>query len=75
MDEMWASLVVLDHISEGRMLQALYDRAGDEPKRPIRRRLAAALRWLATRLAPLPEIPPVSLPPAPEVTTPLQPAQ
>ncbi len=65
MDELWTTFVVVDHISGGKTLQALYDRAGDEPRRPIRRRLATALRWLATQLAPPPATAPVVPPEAP----------
>jgi hypothetical protein len=75
MDEFWAAIVVIDHTSGGRVMQALYDRAGDEPKRPIRRRLAAALRWLAAQLAPLPAAAVDAPPPASEITAPPQPAQ
>ncbi len=33
-------------------MRALYERVCDEPRRPVRRRLAASLRALAARLAP-----------------------
>ena len=56
MEELWAAIVVVDHVNGGQVMRALYDRAGDEPKRPVRRRVAAAMRWVAERLAPLPEV-------------------
>ncbi|MFN8511266.1 MAG: hypothetical protein U0841_01445 [Chloroflexia bacterium] len=68
MDELWTAFVVVDQVSGGKTLQALYDRAGDEPKRPLRRALATALRWLAAHLAPLPDTPPAA-PPLTEVPT------
>jgi hypothetical protein len=75
MDELWAAIVVVEQSSGGKALQALYARAGDEPGRPVRRRLAAALRWLAARLAPLPAASADALPPTVDVATPLQPAR
>jgi hypothetical protein len=69
MNEFWFGIAVVDHVSGGRVVQALYDRAGDEPRRPIRRRIAAALRWLAARLAPLPAAPAATPAPQAEVAT------
>jgi hypothetical protein len=69
-NELWTAFVVVDHINGGKALQALYDRVGDEPRRPVRRRIASALRWLATQLAPLPATAPVAPPPSTEAPQP-----
>ena len=56
MDEMLVGLAIIDHMNGGRGMRAIYDRIGDEPKRPVRRRVAALLRFAAARLSPaLPE--------------------
>ena len=56
MDEMLVGLGMIDHMNGGKGMRAIYDRIGDEPKRPVRRRAAALLRYMAAQLAPaLPE--------------------
>ena len=54
MDEMLVGLGMIDYLNGGAGMRGIYDRLGDEPKRPVRRRLAAALRSLAARLSPTP---------------------
>ena len=54
MDELLVGLVIIDDLNGGKGMRAIYDRIGDEPKRPVRRRLAAVLRYLAARLSPTP---------------------
>jgi hypothetical protein len=65
MDELLIGLAIIDEMNGGKGMRALYERMGDEPKRPIRRRLAAGLRRVAAWMSPLaPEVVPQ---PAPEV--------
>lgn len=54
MDEMLVGLGMIDYLNGGAGMRAIYDRIGDEPKRPVRRLLAAVLRYLAARLSPTP---------------------
>ena len=54
MDEMLVGLGMIDYLNGGAGMRAIYDRIGDEPKRPVHRRLAAVLRYLAARLSPAP---------------------
>lgn len=56
MDELLVGLAIVDQMNGGKDMRATYDRIGNEPKRPVRRRIAAALRYLAAWLSPtLPE--------------------
>jgi hypothetical protein len=56
MDELLVGLVIVDQMNGGKGMRSIYERIGDEPKRPVRRRVAALLRYLAARLSPvLPE--------------------
>ena len=56
MNEVWAAMVVIDHINDGQVMRAMYARAGDEPRWPVRRRVAAAMRWVAEQIAPQPVV-------------------
>jgi hypothetical protein len=58
MDELLVALAIVDEMNGGEGMRAIYERIGDEPKRPIRRRVATALRWVAARMSPVvPEAP------------------
>lgn len=52
MEELLIGLAVVDHLNGGRGMRAIYERACDEPRRPVRRLLASMLRALAARLSP-----------------------
>jgi hypothetical protein len=59
MDELLVGLAIVDQMNGDKGMRAIYERIGDEPKRPIRRRLAAMLRRVAARMSPLaPEVVP-----------------
>jgi hypothetical protein len=53
MDELLVGLVIVDQMNGGKGMRAIYERIGDEPRRPVRRRVAAVLRYVAARMAPL----------------------
>jgi hypothetical protein len=59
MDELLVGLAIVDEMNGGKGMRAIYERIGDEPKRPIRRRIAAVLRHVAAWMSPLaPEVAP-----------------
>ena len=53
MDELLVGLAMIDEMNGGKGMRAIYERIGDEPKRPIRRRLAAGLRRVAAWMSPV----------------------